>query len=246
MQNINETDMNALKTIKRPHFSPLKTGIIIGLILLALAWFTWWMVLKITAPGQRLVSLMDYCNASLTNAPSYAVNHYNINNLAEFPSGVHQFAGVLFSVNGVIQLGNRDYARYLKGKYPPRVDGIPVQAQCKKLHLLHGTAIHSEGQPAIAYLELHYASGQSAKLPIVYGRHLRDWYVQRQQEHAPEDPGTKVAWYGNNPEAMEKKFQLRVFRTTFANPRPNDRIETIDYVSTLGVCAPFMLALTIE
>lgn len=41
-------------------------------------------------------------------------------------------------------------------------------------------------------------------------------------------------------------LSLRLFKSTFRNPRPDLEIATIDYVSTDTAAAPFLLGLTVE
>jgi hypothetical protein len=93
----------------------------------------------------------------------------------------------------------------------------------------------------VASLILHYADGTTNKLDIIYGRQVYDWWFQASDADAPLAGNTKVAWVGENSAS-----KIRVFQTSFANPKPEVKIESVDYVSGLSKCAPFMLALTVE
>jgi hypothetical protein len=74
---------------------------------------------------------------------------------------------------------------------------------------------------------------------------LRDWWF-RGEPDAVTDPNTAIAWIGSNPLSRKTNERIRLYRTTFANPRPYDLIESVDYVSTLTRGAAFMLALTLQ
>jgi hypothetical protein len=157
--------------------------------------------------------------------------------LGEFPAGEHVFAGVKFSVQGVIHLGSI---------YSKLVQGIEVGARCQRLHLLHGTAGTTTGGAPCAVITLHYADGSTAELAIKYGEHLRDWWNWNAKEPTELDQGTEIAWWGENDFARARKCRLRVYRSTFANPKPDQAIETIDYGKQTPRCNPFMLGLSIE
>ena len=57
---------------------------------------------------------------------------------------------------------------------------------------------------------------------------------------------TKVAWVGQNPQATKSGYHIRIFKSSFDNPKPDLQIKTIDYVSSLTPSAPFLLAVTVE
>ena len=182
------------------------------------------------------INLSASYNAGMGDAVSMDTQEHP-NNLGEFPAGEHVFAGVKFSVQGVIHLGSI---------YPKSVEDIRVGARCQRLHLLHGTAgTTTEGAPC-AVLTLHYPDGSTAELAINYGEHLRDWWNWNAKEPTTLDPGTEVAWWGDNDFARERKCRLRVYRSTFANPKPDQVIETIDYGKQTPRCNPFLLGLSIE
>jgi len=182
------------------------------------------------------VNLSASYNAETSDAVSMGTKDHP-NNLSEFPTGEQVFAGVQFSVQGVIQLGDI---------YPNLVEGIQVGTRCRRLHLLHGTAGWTTDGAPCAVITLHYADGSTAELVIKYGEHLRDWWNWNAKEPTELDPGTEVAWWGENDFARARKCRLRVYRSTFANPKPDVAIETIDYGKQNPPCNPFMLGLSIE
>jgi RNA polymerase sigma factor (sigma-70 family) len=193
----------------------------------------------------RTIDLTAYYNARTTNSTLSPVTQRDRNNLAEFPTGTNRFAGVPFTVGGVIQLAHIENTRW-QVKYPDRVSGIPIGMQCRRLHLLHGAGFTPDSlRGVVAYLALRFQDGQMTKIPIIYGRNIQDWWYGKESPD-PLDPGTAIAWRGSNPEAASKGQKLRIYRSTFPNPRPGEPVQSIDYVSTLTTCAPFLLGLTVE
>ena len=97
------------------------------------------------------------------------------------------------------------------------------------------------GVSACAY-QMHYADGSEVPMPILYGHQVRSmapWYDPKD----PLDKGTKVGWSGTTPESKES---LRVFVTTWENPRPEVAIESLDFVGDANRVIPFLFAITAE
>lgn len=92
---------------------------------------------------------------------------------------------------------------------------------------------------------LHYADGTTKQFDIIYGQQVYDWWFKG-VEDVPLADDTKVAWIGQNPAAAQDGHRIRVFESTFNNPKPDVRVSTIDFVSGLSPSAPFMIALTVE
>ena len=195
------------------------------------------------------------------------------NDLADLPSGLHKFAGVEFDVRGVIQLDGQTL-REEGGKYPERVDGIPVNRKIYRMHVLHAAGWQAPKNAVIGAYVLHYADGSQKEFEIVYGKHVLDWW---RYDDLPLDPeNTQTAWTGFNdmarnmvdsgPEArivdganrllqsfglsklsaQEVSGPLRLFKTAWDNPQPDIEVESIDYVSKMTDSAPFLIAITVE
>jgi hypothetical protein len=176
--------------------------------------------------------------------------------------GLVELGGVEFDVRGVIQLRR---AEPLGGAWElptlddaVRVDGIPIQKEPTRLHLLLGTVQgrdtvqgervaqgEAEGT-GIGRLLLHYADGETRPLDIVYGRDVRDWWYDPAKADAETTDRAKVVWTGINPVANEYGRRLRLYLNTRQNPRPGVKISTFDFVSTLSNSAPFLIAVTVE
>ncbi len=187
-----------------------------------------------------LLDLTDFYNASLTQSW-----HGNAgNDLAALPQGLQTFAGVEFDVRGIVQLGSKSRTA---AKFPAQVTGIPVHQKCERLHFLHAAgfgSVDQEGKQIGTYV-VHYATNQMRlEIPIYYGRGMRNWHVLAGEPDAPEE--LKVAWTGQNAVSRRAGGSLRLFITTWPNLAPGVEIESIDFVSSMLVSAPFLLGITVE
>ncbi|MDZ4783042.1 MAG: DUF1559 domain-containing protein [Planctomycetia bacterium] len=168
------------------------------------------------------------------------------NNLGTLNPGEQVLGGVNFNVpDRVLCLGHKDGTA---AHFPDRIDGIEIGETCERLHFLHATGwpAPKDGVP-IGHYEVHYADGGVEMMPIVYGVDVRDWW---------DADGTKavdrgrMVWTGSNQAIGQQSPgapQIRLFLTSWDNPRPETPIETIDYVSYRETeCAPFCVAITID
>jgi hypothetical protein len=58
-------------------------------------------------------------------------------------------------------------------------------------------------------------------------------------------PNGQLVW-GAGASADPADTCLRLYHTTFANPKPTLEVVRIDYVSRLTCCGPLLVALTVE
>jgi hypothetical protein len=201
--------------------------------------------------GEQTIDLRPWQNATLLDSTDGAAG-VKENNLAQLSAGVHTFGGVRFDVEGKIQLLGQPLPKS-HSKFPGRIDGITIRRKCARLQLLQGaSALHTPGKK-IARLVLHYADGTKADIGIVGGEHVLDWWGPIYNTDAgtgrdTTSPDTELAWSGSNPRIKERApdFSLRLYRSAFANPRPDLEIASVDYVSTLSGAAPFLVGLTTE
>jgi hypothetical protein len=168
-------------------------------------------------------------NASLTNAWMSGTPG---DDLAQLPRGVATLDGVTFDVRGLVQLAGAVGPR---SRFPRQVNGIPVGLACAQLHFLQGCGRTAWDGGRVANVIVHYADGQRATIPIVYGENVGDWRAPR-----PIANGT-VAWTGTN-----RIGAVGLYRCVWANPRPAVEIARLDYASQLGAEAPFLVAITAQ
>jgi len=174
------------------------------------------------------------------------------NNLAKLPGGQQTFAKVKFKVEqGIVQLGST-----IVEPMPEKVTDIKVDGKCSKLHFLHATCFgggpNVEGSPLfvkdgtlIGEYRVKYEDESSFTIPIVYGQDVRDWFY-RDGEMVTERG--QIAWNGKNDRAAQVGAKIRLYLTTWKNPKPEKNVVSIDYLGKKSetVAAPFCVAVSFE
>jgi hypothetical protein len=183
---------------------------------------------------RNLVDLSAYYNAGLTLA--WDPDRLQGNDLSELPRD-QNLAGVAFDVRGLIQLSGSLW----RDQYPESVPGIRLAQRCRRLHLLHSARgyLEPDGVP-IAKFIVHYWDGQQAEIPVIYGEQIRLWRLG--SDSKSETTKAVEAWTGRNPVAGP----IRIFKSTWENPRPQEEVATIDFVSLNRTAVPFLIAITAE
>jgi hypothetical protein len=199
----------------------------------------------------RLIDLTGHYNAFL-NFPAYLVS-YELdfdNDLSALPTGVLTLSNTVFDVRGAILLQAAPrpiYSIYEKRFLPEAVRGIPVNARFRRFHLLHTTqnaTAPAENTPVYACV-LHYADGERREIEILFGRDVRDW-CQLLDDSKPETDRGFIVWRGTNSSATRQGATLRLYKTTFDNPRPGIEVRSLDLVSRFAKGNPFLIAVTID
>jgi RNA polymerase sigma factor (sigma-70 family) len=129
---------------------------------------------------------------------------------------------------------------------PEAVRSIKIDGRFDSLHILHSTMFGNgfgvDGGTEIGTYIVHYADRTKERVPINYGEDVRDWW--RSSDPALPSRG-KLAWSGKNP-ALSDDDEIRLFTSEWKNPRPDAKVVAIDFESRNTVCAPFLVALTLE
>jgi hypothetical protein len=165
-----------------------------------------------------LMDLTSYYTSSLENG-----------RLGPLPQGVHAFFRAAFDIRGMIQL-----AGIQPSAHPNAVNGIAINYKGEKIDFLQGASGHAEEDTVIGNYVLHYANGDTKKIPLVYGRNIKDSF-----------PGSSRSILTNAATAWTSK-NIEVFKYTANNPLPGVEIKTMDFVSNNTQAAPFLIAMTIE
>lgn len=95
---------------------------------------------------------------------------------------------------------------------------------------------------AMATYTVHYADGQTVDIPMLKGRHLRNWWCRNWWDNSGRD-----AWpvhMGRNLYTMKWKSLIGLWATQWANPRPEVAIQGITFAS-LDRGGPVIWAVTI-
>lgn len=192
------------------------------------------------------IDLKDHANHKLGDADS---NEIAGNDLPLTP-GEQVIDGITMEIGErVIQLGSK-----LLGLRPEKVTGVKVDRQLTKLHLLHATTF-GRGEPGSEQCEedgtflgeyrINYDDNSSESIAIEYGKDVRDWWYRGNDK---ETSLAKVAWTGENSLSRQFSSRVRLYRTTWDNPKPEQKIVSIDIIGRKdeSVAAPFCVAITAE
>jgi len=129
---------------------------------------------------------------------------------------------------------------------PTRVGEIPVGHRANRVHLLHGASYDSPDGTPVACLLLRYKDDSVRRFFISYGVHVRNWYVERNETvHDLSDPRSRVVWTGST-RADGSGTPTRLFMSTFDNPRPEQEIRGLEFLSLFARANPIILAITLE
>ncbi len=166
--------------------------------------------------------------------------------LWSLPRGVHSLAGTRFDLRGLVRLEPRT-SEFTIASFPiMALNRIPVRERCRKLHFLQGV----DGDDArdgdeVARWVIHYANGTTREWPLVYGRHVRDWWLRTGVPQ--ETPEAVVAWEGHSPLTRKARPQtVRLYTATWTNPLPDLEISHLDFVLGEANVRPFVVAITAE
>ncbi|HRI14272.1 MAG TPA: protein kinase [Verrucomicrobiota bacterium] len=188
--------------------------------------------------GRDHVDLGTFFNAPLT--PGWMVPLPTEARLGGWPEGFLELGGISFEVRGVIQLASAA-SRDRKGSFPVRSSGIPIRRACRAIHFLHGAHLEAFASQEIGAYTLIYSDGTSERVPLVFDLNLRHCW-SRNLSPLP-DPNTALAWKFERPGSLRP---TTLYRTTWANPRPDSEVVMIDYESAMKSSGPFLLAITLE
>lgn len=162
------------------------------------------------------------------------------NSLGTLPTGEQTFEGVKFKIGeGAIQLGGTN----VQDK-PLKVEGIKVDQPFARLHILHATGFSTDDDTEIGQFTVIYEDKSQEKIPIVYGKDVRDWWYR---DDSPGVTRGKVAWKGENDYAKSLDSKIRLYLTTWKNPHPDKKVVGIEYSANKDLpTAPFCVAMTAE
>jgi hypothetical protein len=193
---------------------------------------------RLTNASPEMIDLTQYYNAAMTQT-WHPDPFFTSNSLDILPCGLLQFGQVAFDVRGIVQLAGRRLNRN-GGQYPQQITGIKVAQSCRQLHFLHASGWRSPDGTQIGSYVVHYANGRREDIPIIYGEDLRDWNAEG--DRSTEVKRAVVVWNSTNRALLP----VRLFRTTWVNPKPETEIRTLDYCSDMAEAAPFLIAITAD
>jgi WD40 repeat protein/predicted Ser/Thr protein kinase len=211
-------------------------------------WEPWLFAARDARATARHINLRPFYSAPLTPAPMPVVDFdRNDEDFRNLPQGLVAFHGIDFDVRGIVLLRRwDDRGGVLQQRWdqlPREVRGIPIGQKCRRIHVLHGASLRmDEGGPIGAYI-CRYADGTSQTLDIRYGLDLR-CYSSEGGDPKEEPERGRLAWQGKTP--LSRPGLVRLYLRTYDNPRPDEEITSIDFVSRMSGSAPFLVAMTLE
>jgi beta-lactamase regulating signal transducer with metallopeptidase domain/protocatechuate 3,4-dioxygenase beta subunit len=151
---------------------------------------------------------------------------------SQIPKGAQSFLGVPFNVAGLIRLAGSSPQRDER-YFRPQVQGISVGRTFDRLYLLHATYYSATPGAVIAHAKINYDNGTFAEIPIRYGDHTLNYWRQRYDSVMRlSSDDARVVWTGDGASLAEYGNSLRLCLATFMNPQPQERVRSIDLVST--------------
>lgn len=225
---------------RRPTALAFATILVIGAIALPWQWVTVnasTVLPEKTDTAWSTVDLRGHINTGLekTWVPDRVAD-----NLSELAKGKHILGGITFDVRGVVRLAGSEQTQT---RLPQEIK-IAVDRFCSQIHLLHACSEAEKSGTEVAAIRVRYKDGSQTELPIRYGEQLRDWHFL--EFEAVSNTNSVMAWTGSNPFMRAQNGAVRLYRTTFENPRPQVPIVGIDYISRRTKAAPFLVALTVN
>jgi len=173
-------------------------------------------------------------------------DNYPEAHLAELPFDEQKLGTAVYKIGpGCVCLGST-----LKADKPAKVE-IPVKRKLTKLYMLHATQYggapdphptHVKDGTLIGQYMVQYSDGSGEGIEIVYGEDVRDWW---NWDKSKDTKRGKVAWTGTNPSAKMFENDVRLYESTWNNPKPELEVESIVYSSRMDTPgAPFCVAIT--
>ncbi len=186
-----------------------------------------------------LIDLTPYGTNFLADGPGDPGDR---NNLDRVPRGVRKLGNDYFLIG--------DRMVHLRGESrkvgPAVVPGIKVGARAKKIHFFHGTQQQADAGTAVGTYVIHYADGKKETVPFAYQKQIVDWWHFPTQKNDPTE--ARIAWKGGNDlvDRNNENCEIRLYAFDWTNPHPDKVIASIDAVSSMSKCDPFLIAVTLE
>ena len=193
-------------------------------------------------PGYAFVDL-----SPATNHPAGMADGVNENDPTVFAAiapGVQRYLGIDFDIKGLIALSMKAMS-----SNPVTSARIPLATpRFNTACVLVGasTRLQNMGdfpREPFAYLDLDYADGGHARIPIVYGRDMMAAWID-----AGDALPMRIAWVETGPQPiLFPNPRYRVYAACLPNPDPRRKVARIAFSATEHAwSAPLILATTLE
>ena len=204
----------------------------------------------------ELIDLSAYYNSSLFHYSAFHGGGED-EDLRFLASSYEQAKKTPFDLRGVIRLNSGPFANgktanegsalsSLGRKYPNEVTGIAIDSKAEKIHFLMGSTFSTnmEKGATAATFRIKYDDGKTLDFPIIAKEDIFDWWTPyrspglMEKELQPEN----IGWIGVNYKGEGRGL----VKPIWVNPHPDKTIATIDFISGLIRCAPFVVGITLE
>ncbi len=204
----------------------------------------------------ELIDLSAYYNSSLFHYSAFHGGGEN-QDLRFLAEKYDQAEQTPFDLRGIIRLNSGPFANgktanegpalsSLGRAYPNKVTGISIDSKAEKIYFLMGSVFSSnmEKGDTAAIFRINYNDGTTLDFPIIAKEDIFDWWTPQRspglmkKELQPENIGWIGVDYKGNGRGLVKPI--------WVNPHPEKSIATIDFISGLIQCAPFVVGITIE
>ncbi|MBW8823206.1 MAG: protein kinase [Xanthomonadales bacterium] len=193
-------------------------------------------------PGYAFVDLTPASNHSIGMADG--VRNDNAAVFAGVTPGVQRYLGIDYDIRNMIALS-------MKGLTPNPFASraVPLTTPCfNAAYVLIGASTRLQNMnrfpnQSFGYLDLNYADGGHARIPIVYGRDLMAAWIE-----AGDALPMRIAWVETGPQPnIFPNPRYRLYAARFPNPHPLRPVSSVAFSATeLAWSGPMILAMTLE
>ena len=159
------------------------------------------------------------------------------------PRGLQRYDGIPFLMEGKIELNGLGPTR--DGNFmPTRVGEIPVNRRVLRVHWIGGAGYKDPDETPLAEIRFNYKNGETRRMFINYGRHVRNWHVEGDEKRTDlSDPKAHVIWEGINGATGRP---VRLFKNSFDNPLSDQEVQSVQFLSLFGKAFFALCAVTLE
>ncbi|MFP4222751.1 MAG: right-handed parallel beta-helix repeat-containing protein [Phycisphaeraceae bacterium] len=182
----------------------------------------------------------------------FQINRYGAD-FQNLPEGDQSFAGATFYIEPDSSI--RPNILVLEGRgsesRAKQIEGIPVGRKADRLAFLQNfhpgwgmKELSRDEQKGLQlfHYQVNYADGSTAEIPVIWQRHVDHWLGGPLKDL----PEAELAWSQTVQKKRGRSAQLRLYKQTWENPKPDVAIESIDLVrdgeEKLGGAAVFAIS----
>ena len=130
---------------------------------------------------------------------------------------------------------------------PMAIEGIELGQTCESIHFLHACSWGREepGVEVARYL-IHFEDGSVEPLPVIYGKHMADFWIQSQTPRQIAQL-ENIVWERPFTTAGGTEGRLALTRQTWKNETHRGvKVSHIDFISAGKQAAPVLYGITLE